>query len=255
MSSSPATLDELAPKVKGSRARFATGKCPSLAAFLSFALFAAITYGISKTYEVRVTDHFPLSHLKLGHDHHHSFNNDIVLTFKTGSAVLFSRVPTWLLDLSAAKAMPCHRDGWSEYIPNQAYYSDAEITLGDVTFRDALSNVSDYVRGMDDFQEYFRVHESLSKRVDPAVIAKSASHEPIIPKGWALDKFKFLPLHGDAYRRWPDAKWHVSIEDDTFIFWNQLIKWLRKQDHDAHKLYGNPTLLVVSVSDDVRYGG
>ena len=65
-------------------------------------------------------------------------------------------------------------------------------------------------------------------------------------KGWALDKFKFLPLHGDAYRTRPDAKWHVSIEDDTFVFWNQLLKWLKTQDHNALRMFGNPAILVVS---------
>lgn len=181
---------------------------------------------------------------------HLIFNEEVVLTYKTGSAVIFNRVPTWLLDLSAARQMPCHHHrGWAEYIPNQAYYSDTATTLGDVTFKDILANVSDYVRGMDDFQEYYRVHQSLLNRVDPAIVAKTAAaaNEPI-PKGWALDKFKFLPLHGDAYRKWPVAKWQVSIEDDTFVFWNQLLKWLKTQDHDAHRLYGNPTLLVVSAA-------
>lgn len=32
------------------------------------------------------------------------------------------------------------------------------------------------------------------------------------------------------------------------MFWNQLLKWLRTKDHDAHKLYGNPMYMRISVS-------
>jgi hypothetical protein len=68
-----------------------------------------------------------------------------------------------------------------------------------------------------------------------------------------LDKYKFLPLHADAARRFPDAKYTVSVEADTFLFWNQLVKWLKERDRegkgaDELKMWGNGNLLSVSTA-------
>ncbi|CAO1638202.1 unnamed protein product [Sympodiomycopsis kandeliae] len=210
--------------------------------FAALVVLGLTWYTLHRGLGLELTNSKLLRHLD-PHPNHH-FNEDVVLTYKTGSTVLFNRVPIWLLDLSRARnSPPCHRHGWAEYIPNQAFYSDAEMTLGDITFQDVLSNVSEYVKSMDDFQEYYRIHQALTQRVDPAILPKPNTQIPV-SKGWKLDKFKFLPLHGDAYRRWPNAKWQVAIEDDTFLFWNQLMKWLKTQDHDSHRLFGNPTILV-----------
>lgn len=86
-----------------------------------------------------------------------------------------------------------------------------------------------------------------SLRQDPAAVI---SHHAVSGNtAWQIDKWKFLPLHADAYRRWPNAKWHIAIEDDTWLLWNNLVKWLKTKPHDEQKFYGNQMWLVVSAGD------
>ncbi|CAO1627272.1 unnamed protein product [Parajaminaea phylloscopi] len=167
------------------------------------------------------------------------FEDDVVLTFRTGSTVLFQRLPIHLVQTLAP-----HENGepW-EYTPNKLYYSDADVRIGDVEILNVLANVSDAVRQLPDFTEtYRRIQDTMHLGQDPAsiinYIAVSGNN------AWQLDRWKFLPLHGDAYRRFPQAKWHIAMEDDTFMMWNQLVKWLRTKPHDEQKFYGNAATLI-----------
>lgn len=65
-------------------------------------------------------------------------------------------------------------------------------------------------------------------------------------------------MHADAARRFPDVKYTISIEDDTFLFWNQIVKWLKVRQREGKgpeevKLWGAPTILVVS-ADRLKRG-
>lgn len=195
------------------------------------------------------------------------FEESLLLTFKTGSAVIYDRTPIQVQHLLDSQSNTWQADGWNEYIPNQLFYSDAEEWIGKAYFRDALANVSSEMKTFEGFQEYHRIHElrvsqyprppSLSMLTCSITFQQANNQDPSHPvvagtasSGWQLDKFKFLPLHGDAYRRFPDIKYVVSIEDDTFLFWNQLVKWLKIKDKEGRgadevKLWGAPTYLVV----------
>lgn len=90
------------------------------------------------------------------------FEESLLLTLKTGSAVLYNRSPIQLMHLSASRNAPANATKWHEYIPNQLFYSDAEEWMGDVHIRDVLQTVAkDPARPDDVFREYRRLHSSL----------------------------------------------------------------------------------------------
>lgn len=180
------------------------------------------------------------------------FEDSIVLTVRTSATTLMHRLPLMLLE---SHTLPRRQDGreW-EYIPNLVFYSDADTWIGQTHFVDILRNVSSDVKSLPEFnssystiQSLLRTHQDPSKLV-PSPLPLSGGYKGV-NKGWLLDKWKFLPLHGDAYRRWPEAKWHVGIEDDTYLFWNQLVKWLKTKPQDEQKYYGAQMYLVVSKSE------
>jgi hypothetical protein len=87
------------------------------------------------------------------------FEESLLLTFKTGSAVIYDRTPIQVQHLLDSQSNTWQADGWNEYIPNQLFYSDAEEWIGKAYFRDALANVSSEMKTFEGFQEYHRIHE------------------------------------------------------------------------------------------------
>lgn len=45
-----------------------------------------------------------------------------------------------------------------------------------------------------------------------------------------LDKFKFLPMVNRTLHEYPDKKWYIFVEPDTFIFWQNLLVYLSNLD-------------------------
>lgn len=45
-----------------------------------------------------------------------------------------------------------------------------------------------------------------------------------------LDKFKFLPMVSRTLHEYPDKKWYIFVEPDTFIFWQTLLTYLSNLD-------------------------
>lgn len=80
------------------------------------------------------------------------FEDDVVLTLRSGATVLYNRVPVHQLGLYEqvqGDRAPL------EYIPNRAFYSDADATLGPWQFVDILKNVSSEVKALDDFRKTY----------------------------------------------------------------------------------------------------
>lgn len=70
--------------------------------------------------------------------------------------------------------------------------------------------------------------------------------------GWALDKYKFLPMIHETLALRPDFKWYIFIEPDTFIFWENLLAWLSTRDPTASHYLGSPMQIG---TDRFAYGG
>lgn len=48
-------------------------------------------------------------------------------------------------------------------------------------------------------------------------------------KAWNLDKYKFLPMMEQTWRMRPGRDWYIFAEADTYVFWSNIIYWLRTQ--------------------------
>ena len=168
-------------------------------------------------------------------DVHETSPSDVVLILKTGSSSVWRRLPLHLLTTLA-----------DSRVPNYAIYSDAAERLapGVVTI-DAIANVTDFLQEHD--PEVYRIYQTQQESIRPYLYREQAglpgdtvpaSTDNGNAEGWVLDKYKFLPMLAHAWRSWPDAKWFVYIEDDTFIFWQNLLEWLARQSHDEVTYFG-----------------
>lgn len=156
--------------------------------------------------------------------------DDLVLITKVGSATVHKRLLIHLAEQSISNL----------YIPNRLYVSDYPLqlttpTTDNITFFDALANVSSTISGLDEFK-------SLRGELK-ALIESNQDLDDMSAKdgGWKLDKYKFLPMVAEAWRRFPGKKWYVVVEADTFLFYNQLVRWLSTLDASQQYLLGHPT--------------
>lgn len=151
--------------------------------------------------------------------------DDMVLITKVGSATVHKRLMIHLAEQPLS----------SMYTPNRLYVSDWPVTLGPIHFYDALGNVTPTVAGMSEFR-------TLRGELK-ALMESNQDLDDMSQKdgGWKLDKYKFLPMMAEAYRQFPDAKWYVMVEADTFLFWNQLVKWLSTLNENKQLLIGHPS--------------
>ena len=44
--------------------------------------------------------------------------------------------------------------------------------------------------------------------------------------GWKLDKWKFMPMLNRTLHEYPDKKWYVFMEADSFLLWSMLLQYL-----------------------------
>ncbi|SNX85438.1 uncharacterized protein MEPE_04147 [Melanopsichium pennsylvanicum] len=161
-----------------------------------------------------------------------------VIVLKTGASVLFDRLPLQLLLAQDAFNPEIYDTGRAgDQGPSFFVYSDADIQIGPFAVHDALANVSEVVRNEKEFSErYNSLHTMLSSGDD-----LRASN---FNQGWNLDKWKFLYMWQDAFKRDPNADWYIGYEADTFVLWESLFKFLVTQDARKEQLFGCPSILL-----------
>ncbi|CBQ72767.1 conserved hypothetical protein [Sporisorium reilianum SRZ2] len=163
-----------------------------------------------------------------------------MIVLKTGASVLFDRLPVQLLLAQSDIHPDIHLSGTHGYDgPAFLVYSDAHVQLGPFDVRDAFANVSTYARNSPEFgPRYTALHKLLS---DPASARASSFTE-----GWNLDKWKFLYMWQDAFRRDPSREWYIGYEADTFVLWNSLFRFLATQDSAKEQIFGCSYVLTPS---------
>lgn len=147
--------------------------------------------------------------------------DDIVLMFKTGATVLWKRVPIHL-STSLSENRINH--------DNVLIYSDYPETIGDWEIIDALANTSEKMRKSENFQPYLQ-QEDYESRQNYAELTNVPGDSAGASGGWKLDKYKFLPIVDHAGRNRPDAKWYIFMEDDSYLFLPNIVRHLKKFDH------------------------
>lgn len=119
---------------------------------------------------------------------------------------------------------------------NIVIYSDMPETIGPFTVVDVFANLSSSVKESPDFEHY---------RLQPEYQAHNAYVEAAgvegddwgPPGGWVIDKYKFVPLMQHAGEHWPDVKWYVYMEDDTYLFLPSVRRYLAHFDwRESHYL-------------------
>lgn len=135
--------------------------------------------------------------------------------YKTGTTIAAARLP--ILEMTCASPS------------DKLYFADSKFTVGDMQVLDAYENVPEQVRAQDSFQEYFRLQASVS------------SH---IPRGgrhfWLLARYLDPYLLAETYKRYRDKDWYVVVDDDTFVNWHTLLRWLKHFDPSEHYWFGTP---------------
>ena len=161
--------------------------------------------------------------------------SDVVLLLKTGSSNVWRRLPLHFLTTFA-----------NGRIPYYAIYSDARERLSSsIETIDIIANVSHLIQKVD--SEAYQIYAAQNEALQPhlyrettglpgdGVFAVSDDGNPV---GWTLDRYKFLPMLAHAHENWPDAQWVVYIEDDTYIFWQNMLHWLARQSHEEVAYFG-----------------
>ncbi|KAM0715296.1 hypothetical protein Q7P37_008794 [Cladosporium fusiforme] len=133
--------------------------------------------------------------------------------------------------------------------PQYLIFSDLEEWYHGEHILDALSSVSDDIKAKhDDFDIYRRIQRHGRSKLKPSELSGSPeafermsgnSQNP----GWKLDKWKFMPMINRTMHEYPDMKWYVFIEADTFLLWSMLLQYLSLLDHTQPHYIGAGTCL------------
>jgi hypothetical protein len=150
-------------------------------------------------------------------------SGDVLLVLKTGSTELKHKLP-----IHIKTTLRCA----SDYL----VFSDLEENIHGVQILDALESVSPAIRTKnEDFALWRFLREQgrealknteLSGPVNPQRSDPTKSGNP----GWLLDKWKFLPMVNRTLHEFPQKKWYVFVETDTFVFWHSLLEYFKHLD-------------------------
>lgn len=166
--------------------------------------------------------------------------NDILVMFKTGATKMWFRAPMQLATTLANKTLT----------PHVVFYSDIAEQIGDYTTVDTLANVSVSLKDSPDFALWRGVRQAYGE--DNLYLDGEGEEATYVPGGWRIDKYKFLPMAQHAAVNFPDKKWFVLLEDDTFYFWETLLAWLASFDPDQPWFLGGPA---ARLGEDFAHGG
>ncbi|KAJ8066293.1 hypothetical protein OCU04_005373 [Sclerotinia nivalis] len=162
-------------------------------------------------------------------------STDILLIVKTGASTVWRRMPMQLLTTLSN-------------LPNSVIYSDFQENLShEIQTVDILSNVSDTLRIYD--TTAYGIYQNLQTNIhayrEQAQLPGDEPEQAELPSGgkpgWSLDRYKFLPMLEHAQKNFPGFKWTVYIEDDTFVFWTNLLQWLATLSADNEPSYYGAT--------------
>lgn len=122
---------------------------------------------------------------------------------------------------------------------NVVIYSDYAETIANFITIDILANLT---ADSQDINSEFDVYREVPQYVANNVYLEAANIEgdDFGPAGgWVLDKYKFLPLMDHAGKNWPKARWYIYMEDDSYLFLPNVLKYLSAFDWKAPHYLGS----------------
>lgn len=152
---------------------------------------------------------------------------DVLLIVKTGGTSIYKRLLIHLTTTFAAERIP---------IQNTVIYSDNADSIGSFQVIDVLTNTTSSTLNTSEFDVYRSQAEYSANNA--YVEAAGLDGDDWGPQGgWIIDKYKFVPLVQHAGNNWPDVKWYIYTEDDTYLFLPNVLKYLAQFDStEAHWL-------------------
>ncbi|KAF7547104.1 hypothetical protein G7Z17_g7949 [Cylindrodendrum hubeiense] len=132
----------------------------------------------------------------------------IMLVMKTGATEAFTKLPTQLLT-----GLQC--------IEDFLIFSDLEQQVGKYHVYNVLENVKTEAKGdLMEFKLYSAQESCPVSQQDCTTDMKG---------GWELDKYKFLHMIERTWEMRPNMEWYVFAEADSYVFWPNLVWWLRNK--------------------------
>lgn len=149
---------------------------------------------------------------------------DVVAVMRTGATELADKLPVHF-----STTLKCFHD----YL----IFSDYEEYLDGEHILDALESVSPEIKATHpDFELWRRLRADGGRaglRADELSGPDNRPHGGLGKDenpGWKLDKWKFLPMVNRTLAEFPDKKWYLFLEADTFVFARSLFAQLAALD-------------------------
>ncbi|KAI1109441.1 glycosyltransferase family 31 protein [Nemania sp. NC0429] len=149
--------------------------------------------------------------------------DDVLVVVRTGATEVLEKLPVHF-----STVLTC--------IPHYVIYSDLEEDVEGHHIVDVLDRTSQNVKmDVPEFWLYNRLRASGREGLEYQTLFGSGPSGALENPGWKLDKWKFLPMVTRALEHRPDAQWFVFIEPDTYMIWQNMLKYLSQ--YDASKPY------------------
>lgn len=142
----------------------------------------------------------------------------IFLMLKTGYTVQWDRIPMHLLTTLTK-------------FPNFGIYSDAASSIAGYEIMDILADLPESILSNPQLDLY--TQQKKQRRNHTPNLSGSlngGTNSLVNSQAWIMDKFKNLPILKHAWENSPDQDWYIMIDDDTFVFADNLGRWLSTLD-------------------------
>jgi hypothetical protein len=118
-------------------------------------------------------------------------------------------------------------------VPKQLFFADASFEVGDINVRDAYLDASVDIKAQDQFRQYYEVQQMLKKKAD----FKEGK------EFWLLARYLDTQMLGQMYKSQPYKDWYIIIKDDSFVFWQTMVRWLQDLDSNQEHYLGRAARL------------
>jgi hypothetical protein len=141
-----------------------------------------------------------------------SEDSDVVIAVKTGATEAMARIPMLL-----ATFLSCAKN-------DVLFFSDMEQDIGEVHVHDALVDVVDRAKKVNDDFELYELQKKFKDYGDDVSSLSKAK------EAWALDKYKNIHIAQKAWELRPNRTWYFFIDADTYVLWPSFFAWLKRLD-------------------------
>ncbi|ORX43262.1 hypothetical protein BCR36DRAFT_415674 [Piromyces finnis] len=151
--------------------------------------------------------------------------DDFAFVIKSGADVFYDRIPGLL-------------QSYPKYIKNKIIVGEKPgYKVGNYTMHDVCTPTYGEIKETYWSQHKDTIEKKMKEQEENGPNDESQGRKQDFTKlGWQLDVYKNIPAFKLLYDTYPNAKWYVMVDDDTYVFLSNLKKRLSFYDPDE-KLY------------------